>query len=132
MICAPSPATSVRSWPTGWRWPRPTDPPMRLIPMRLACLLAALLGLTGFTTPLHAEPPIHALDWLAQEADPVAAVTKAPPECLAVPVDGAAARQVEAGRLLFRSPLLLGGQAARHGLTCQTCHVNGHDNPQFF
>jgi hypothetical protein len=100
--------------------------------MRLTCLLAALLGLAGAATTAHAEPPIHALDWLAQGADPVAAVTRAPPECLALPADKAAARQVEAGRLLFRSPLLLGGQAARHGLTCQTCHVNGHDNPHFF
>jgi hypothetical protein len=99
--------------------------------MRLTGMLAVVFGLAGAASA-HAEPPIHALDWLAAGADPVAAATEAPPECLARPTDAAQAEKVEAGRLLFRSPLLLGGQAARHGLTCQTCHVNGHDNPDFF
>ncbi len=39
---------------------------------------------------------------------------------------------VEVGRAAFASPFLLGGQAARSGLSCQSCHVNGHDNPAFF
>jgi len=100
--------------------------------MRLRGMLAAIFGLAGAAAAAQAEPPIHALDWLAPGADPVTAATKAPSECLARPEDAAAAEKVEAGRLLFRSPLLLGGQAARHGLTCQTCHVNGHGNPDFF
>lgn len=39
---------------------------------------------------------------------------------------------VELGRLAFRSPLILGGNARRAGLSCDSCHVNGHGNAQFF
>ncbi|MEL7217255.1 MAG: hypothetical protein AAGK01_02370 [Pseudomonadota bacterium] len=35
------------------------------------------------------------------------------------------------GEFLFKSPLLLGGQAAKAGLSCHSCHVNGRDNPAF-
>ena len=51
-----------------------------------------------------------------------------PNECLpAAPTDS----QV-LGRLAFRSPFLLGGQAARRGLTCQACHGQGQVNENFF
>ncbi|MGF7473737.1 hypothetical protein WFJ45_23635, partial [Salmonella enterica subsp. enterica serovar Minnesota] len=35
------------------------------------------------------------------------------------------------GRAAFNSPLLLGGQAARAGLSCASCHRNGRGNPDF-
>lgn len=35
------------------------------------------------------------------------------------------------GRLLFQTPLLLGGQAARAGISCESCHIAGTDNPHF-
>lgn len=38
---------------------------------------------------------------------------------------------VQAGRALFNTPTLLGGQAAKAGLNCAACHVNGRDNPHF-
>jgi hypothetical protein len=38
---------------------------------------------------------------------------------------------VAIGRIAFRTPLLLGGQAARAGMSCATCHVNGRGNPAF-
>jgi hypothetical protein len=38
---------------------------------------------------------------------------------------------VMAGRALFNTPALLGGQAAKAGLSCASCHVNGRDNPHF-
>lgn len=49
-----------------------------------------------------------------------------PAECLASrdPV-------VETGRALFRSPVLLGGPAARAGLSCNACHSGGRRNAQF-
>jgi hypothetical protein len=37
-----------------------------------------------------------------------------------------------AGEILFNTPTLLGGQAAKAGLSCASCHVNGRDNPHFF
>ncbi len=36
------------------------------------------------------------------------------------------------GRAAFRTPMLLGGQAARAGLSCASCHRNGRDNQDFF
>ncbi len=35
------------------------------------------------------------------------------------------------GLALFNTPTLLGGQAARAGLSCASCHVNGRDNAHF-
>ncbi|MCF8467179.1 MAG: hypothetical protein K9G33_07230 [Sneathiella sp.] len=36
------------------------------------------------------------------------------------------------GRLLFRSPQILGGKAVRIGLSCNSCHTNGHVNSGFY
>ncbi|HJS12377.1 hypothetical protein [Sphingopyxis sp.] len=38
---------------------------------------------------------------------------------------------VRGGRALFGTPTLLGGQAAKAGLSCASCHINGRDNPHF-
>ncbi len=53
-------------------------------------------------------------------------LTHAPSECLA-----ARTPQIEIGRALFRSPALLGGPAARAGLSCHACHSNGRVNARF-
>jgi len=36
------------------------------------------------------------------------------------------------GRIAFESPVLLGGAAARTGISCSSCHINGRRNPGFF
>lgn len=36
------------------------------------------------------------------------------------------------GRLLFRSPEILGEKAVRIGLSCDSCHTNGHVNTSFY
>lgn len=38
---------------------------------------------------------------------------------------------VQSGRALFATPTLLGGQAAKAGLSCASCHINGRGNPHF-
>ncbi|MBJ7437544.1 MAG: hypothetical protein JHD35_00765 [Sphingopyxis sp.] len=38
---------------------------------------------------------------------------------------------VRSGRALFGAPSLLGGQAAKAGLSCASCHINGRGNPHF-
>ena len=79
-----------------------------------------------------AEPPsIDDLRWIAPEADAAAALTWMAPECLSMPRDPERARLVALGRVAFRSPVLLGGLAARVGLRCDSCHRNGRDNPHF-
>lgn len=36
------------------------------------------------------------------------------------------------GDLLFSSPLILGGVARQAGMSCETCHQQGHNNPRLF
>ena len=74
--------------------------------------------------------PIREARWL-QSPDLVEDLTRQPAECLAWPKDAAQRNSVAIGRILFRSPLLLGGQAARVGLSCASCHRNGRTNPHF-
>jgi hypothetical protein len=69
--------------------------------------------------------------WLAPGADASVALTHRPTECLAIPKDAESAYRVELGRAAFRTPLLLGGQAARAGIDCETCHRGARTNPQF-
>lgn len=66
--------------------------------------------------------------WLAPGMR-VAALSERPRECLAPVGD---AKLVAIGRAAFRAPLLLGGQAARSGISCATCHRSGRDSPAFF
>jgi hypothetical protein len=69
--------------------------------------------------------------WAPTSADPVATFARAPTECLKRPTDPAEALSVEVGRAAFRTPVVLGGQAARAGVTCETCHKAGRTNPSF-
>ena len=69
--------------------------------------------------------------WLAPGTDAGQLLTRAPSECLAVPADAENAYEVELGRAAFRTPLILGGQAARAGIACETCHRSGRTNPDF-
>jgi hypothetical protein len=61
----------------------------------------------------------------------VATFARAPGECLRPPADPARRLSVEVGRAAFRTPVLLGGQAARAGVACETCHKAGRTNPSF-
>jgi hypothetical protein len=69
--------------------------------------------------------------WLAPGADASVVLTHRPSECLAKPDDAERAYLVELGRAAFRTPLLLGGQTARAGIDCETCHRSGRSNPDF-
>lgn len=97
---------------------------------------AAALGLAaaaaaGLALAADGDPPIRALHWIAAGADPLRAIATQPTECLRRPADPQAALQMEVGRAAFRDPLLLGGQASRASLACETCHRNGRTNPDF-
>jgi hypothetical protein len=69
--------------------------------------------------------------WIAPGADAARALGSAPTECLKRPFDPTAALSVEVGRAAFRTPVLLGGQAARAGIACESCHRAGRTNPDF-
>ena len=80
-------------------------------------------ALAGSTPPL-----LRSLVWIAPGAE-LEALSVQPQSCLTGNADDIAVRS---GRALFNTPLLLGGQAAKAGLTCNSCHVSGRDNPHFF
>jgi|tagenome__1003787_1003787.scaffolds.fasta_scaffold20611149_2 hypothetical protein len=94
---------------------------------RLLIAPAALL-LCSASVPI--DFPIRDARWL-QSADIAADLTHQPAECRARYADPKLERSAEIGRIAFSAPLLLGGQAARAGLSCSTCHRNGRTNPHF-
>jgi cytochrome c553 len=73
-----------------------------------------------------ATPFLREQAWTAPGETLARDMTHAPAECLA-----AASTEIEIGRALFRSPNLLGGPAARSGLSCHACHSNGRVNANF-
>ncbi len=58
-------------------------------------------------------------------------LTSLPPACESPAADPAKAFERRLGKLAFESPALLGGAAARMGLSCSSCHLNGRGNPDF-
>lgn len=102
------------------------DPGRALARFLRALPFALLLG--GASDSLG--PPLREARWLAPGAL-YRGLSREPAECFAPPADPVRRRQAEIGRIAFRAPLLLGGQAARAGLSCASCHRNGRGNPDF-
>ena len=82
--------------------------------------------------PAAAGPdlPLREALWLAPEAL-YRSLSREPAHCFVRPADPAERRRAAIGRAAFGAPLLLGGQAARAGLSCASCHRNGRGNPDF-
>ena len=72
------------------------------------------------------------LQWVHQSANKIEVLTSEPAECLSKDMWLDQHRSLILGRAAFRSPYLLGGQAARRGMSCQACHTNGHINAHFY
>ncbi len=91
----------------------------------LAALLSlALIGATGSD-----GIPLREARWIAPEAR-VEMLLSYPRLCVANP-DGLALSDLAIGFAAFRDPLLLGGQAARAGISCASCHRGGRGNTAF-
>ena len=89
--------------------------------------LAALLILaTGSVAP----PPIREAQWIVP-AKRLETLSTLPAACIAPPTAGDSRRAFAIGAVAFRAPFVLGGQAARAGLSCAACHRNGTTNPGF-
>lgn len=86
----------------------------------------AAIGLVCAAAAQAADRPlIQAMAWL-DPAQHLAALTTEPRRSAAVQD-----QQLIVGEALFHTPTLLGGQAAKAGLSCASCHENGRDNPAF-
>ena len=94
--------------------------------MRLTLAALALL----LSLPAAAQNLLKQSEWLPPGAAVAGDLLHRPVEAL----DGGANQNlyVEFGRLAFRSPEILGGNARRAGISCNACHSNGHVNPRFF
>lgn len=87
---------------------------------------SAAIGLACAAVAQAADRPlIQAMAWL-DPAQHLAALTTEPRG-----ISAAQDQQMIAGEALFHTPTLLGGQAAKAGLSCASCHENGRDNPAF-
>ena len=93
---------------------------------RLLLLIGSGLLLAADRRPL----PLSEARWLAAGASPES-LLREPGECVAWPASPSLNDSARIGRVAFQAPLLFGGQAARAGLSCASCHRNGRDNPDF-
>jgi hypothetical protein len=91
--------------------------------VKLLAAFAALV-LTGAAAPEALL--LREQSWTAPSETLAHDLTHAPGECLAERTP-----QIEVGRALFRTPGLLGGPAARAGISCNACHSNGGVNARF-
>jgi hypothetical protein len=98
---------------------------------RIAAVLF-VCGVAAAASAAAAQLPIRAARWVAPGADKTKLLSEKPSECLAKAATPELGYQVEIGRAAFNTPLLLGGQAARAGLQCESCHRGGRTNPEFF
>jgi len=85
----------------------------------------AALFLATAATRGDAPAAFEQLRWTAPGAERLL-LSEQPAACLAS--DDA---PIRSGRALFGTPTLLGGQAAKAGLSCASCHINGRDNVHF-
>lgn len=92
--------------------------------------IAGVLIAAAASASAAVNAPLLDARWVAPGGE-LAALTERPPECFAEPDNPAVAQSAAIGRAAFRAPLLLGGQAARAGLSCEGCHRNGRGNPHF-
>jgi hypothetical protein len=71
--------------------------------------------------------PLPEAKWIAPEAR-LDALTSSPPVCIGTVIKR---DQLLIAEAAFQTPLLLGGQAARAGLSCASCHPSGRANSAF-
>lgn len=95
---------------------------------RTGVLICAALALLAADRP--SDVPLREMRWLAAGA-PADRLLRQPGECVAWPASPMLNDSARIGRVAFHAPLVLGGQAARAGLSCASCHRNGRNNPDF-
>ena len=98
---------------------------------KLLGFIAATIGLFATAWAADDAHPIRAIVWLSPDGQ-FAALSSEP--STGYRTDARFRTQSDmifAGEVLFHSPTLLGGQAAKAGISCASCHVNGRHNEQF-
>jgi len=94
----------------------------------LRVLAFALLIFSNSSIAKSDAIQLKEVQWLSEQSNLVTALTQRPSEC----INPNAATIATIGRIAFQSSALLGGQAARMGLSCASCHPSGRTNVNFF
>ncbi len=94
--------------------------------MDLRRAITALL-IAGSAVGAGAALPLREAKWIVPQAR-LEALSSLPPLCIG---DGATRGELLIAKAAFQTPLLLGGQAARAGLSCASCHPSGRANRAF-
>lgn len=96
----------------------------------IIALFIGVIALGAHATSFDLKP-LLAMNWLARDAQ-FRALSQEPSPCPAPGRDhGRALDDIRAGQILFSSPFILGGEAARSGLSCAVCHSAGSRNADF-
>ena len=98
----------------------------------MTVLAGCLASTVAFAELEIHDPVLSEARWISADSDVAYVLTHSPAECLSPSGGNGIDYQRVLGRAAFNSPFLLGGQAARNHLSCNSCHLNGHDNAQFF
>lgn len=80
--------------------------------------------------PAAPAPTFEALKWTEPGAE-YAVLSKQPETCITYQRSAKNGALIDGGQALFNTPTLLGGQAAKAGVSCASCHSNGRTNPHF-
>ena len=92
-------------------------------------IVSSILLLVG-SIALAVDNPVRQPKFLAWEkSDSPLIGTRGKTECLNTSHETTV---ITLGRIAFNSPRLLGGQAGRMGLSCNSCHLAGRSNARFF
>ena len=101
-------------------------------PRPLNLLSALIASLSVMVTAFIAEAQEDPLKWLPPGSRIEATLSEYPARAVvAEQRGGTVGHLARLGELVFRSPLTLGRDAARRGLSCDACHTNGAANTAF-
>lgn len=96
-----------------------------------AAIFATALAIVSVAAVAAENPVLRAMAWLAPEGRFQALTSEPPTGIRHLNESRGRSDQIRAGEIIFHTPTLLGGQAAKAGISCASCHVNGRNNPAF-
>ncbi|MEP2988453.1 MAG: hypothetical protein ABJN65_15770 [Parasphingorhabdus sp.] len=98
---------------------------------KLLGFFAATFGILTTAWAAGSTHPLREMAWLSVEGR-IEALTTEPSSGFRINANSLdESDTILSGEALFHAPSLLGGQAAKAGISCASCHVNGRDNPNF-
>lgn len=104
----------------------------RSLTTKFATLSIAAVLLPQLSAEAAQDDIPTALRWLKRDDISLTEMFTVRAEPIIEPENETEAYLLSLGRIAFHYPGTLGGLAAREGMSCNTCHVNGGTSPHFF